>query len=494
MKSFGISLIKKEYGFIHPLYAIFLMGILYILFPSINPSGDSYMFAHQIRSGKDLFLPHHLIYNAFYYLLTKLFSISHTLKFISLMNGFFAVGCLLFSNAILSKYTSSLTRTFLLLFLGSCFGFMRYATTGETYIVPLFFSLWASWCAISKKSVFLTGLIAGIACLFHQIHIFWWVGLFIFITTAYPEKRTKNFIEYALGSCIIPLVYFAVFYLTDYDSSNILEYITHDYIHNEGVEFSFKRKSLLLTPVSFIRTFYQIHGYFFPLIQKYWILSLPIILSSILGILGLIQIKRTRRRRNYNLFDSRFAHCHLLIFFLQLIFAAISDGNAEFMVMLPFALFLFVFIRYQFRQLPIYAFALSVFIWNVSFGLIPYHFLEVTPDPALARYIRNHPEEIYYIKDRQAARENLAYHCPGQTFQLYRIMKDNKELDTLLQQHNSVLSDILTSRSLSRASLTKATPAVSGYSIEPEDSIRYDLGVLIVSRIKNKQEEFIRSE
>jgi hypothetical protein len=475
---------KNESAFTHPIFAIILLGILYLLFPSINPSGDTYTFANQIKNGNELFLPHHLIYNAFYYVLSQVLSISDTLSFISFMNGIFAIGCLFFMNAILSKYTSNATRFFTILFLGSCFGFMRYATTGETYIVPLFFSLWASWCAITKKPVILTALIAGVSCLFHQIHIFWWLGLLIFSTISNYEKQWKNFLLYCLGSCIVPFTYLMVFYLTEHDATNLFEYIAYDYIHNEDVEFTIKTKALILTPINFIRTFYQVHGYIILLVQKYWFVGIGICLSVLFGIFGLIKLRKIKKRTNTKFFEIQFAFCHLLIFFLQLLFAAISDGNAEFMVMLPFALALFALIRYTFQHIPMYAFALSILIWNISVGLIPYHILETTSDPALARYIKAHPDEVYYIKDRQIARESLKYHYPDRSFQLYTIKENTTDLDSLLQEYSGLLSDILTQKATSRSSMIEAELPTSSYNIQKIDSVNYDLGALVIARIE----------
>ena len=57
---------------------------------------------------------------------------------------------------------------------------MRYVTEGETYIIPLFFSLMASYGASRKQSAFGCSMLAALACLFHQIHVFWWMGLALF--------------------------------------------------------------------------------------------------------------------------------------------------------------------------------------------------------------------------------------------------------------------------------------------------------------------------
>jgi hypothetical protein len=464
---------------------LIIMGLLYVFLPSVNHSGDTFEYACNIRNGENLFRPHHLLYNAFYFLLTKVFAITETLWFICLMNALFAVACLLLMNVILAPFLEKRMRLWMLIFLGSCFGFMRYATTGETYIVPLFFSLLASWLALSRKNVFLTGLVAAIACLFHQIHFFWWLGLLYFALTVSKDKRLKVFILYGIASCIVPIVYFLAFYFTNNDSSSVFEFIVHDYVHSENVEFSIKTKALLLTPISFVRTFFQIHGYMLPFIQKFPFSLLFILCSIVLGVIGCFQLKYCSKINNTNQFDQRFAQTHLLIFVLQLLFAFISDGNAEFMVMLPFALALFVFIRYSFRRLAVIAFASGVLIWNLVFGILPYHFLELMPEAAICRYIKQHPNEVYYIENRQTVSTKLHYELPDNTFQIELAKKDNHLLDSLLRDNQSVISDILTPRTVSRASFVNSNSEfLASYNILTQDTIPFDLGILILSKIK----------
>jgi hypothetical protein len=465
--------------------AITLMGLLYILLPSVNHTGDSFYYANDIRSGNTLFLPHHLLYNALYFLLAKIVCAANVIRFISLMNALFAIGCLCLMKEILSVFSDKKTYVWTLIFLGSCFGFMRYATTGETYIVPLFFSLWASRTALFSKSVFLTGLIAAIACLFHQIHFFWWLGLLFFILATSKEKRFKAFILYGIASCIVPIAYWLVFYFTENDSATIFDYILHDYVHYSGVEFSIKAKTFLLTPISFIRTFYQVHGYMLPLIQKFWFLAAFVLGSGALAILGCFRLKHCSKATDICFREKRFAQAHLIIFLLQLLFAFISDGNAEFMVMLPFALALFVFIRYRFQRFPMYTFALSVFIWNLSFGVVPYHFLELIPEPAISRYVKSHSDEVYYLMDKHTVLMQLEYENPDESFCVYNIEPNNRLiLDSLLQSNHSVISDILTPRAASRASLVlSASDLVSDYHIQIQDTIPFDLGIVVLSRI-----------
>ncbi|MDR0427461.1 MAG: hypothetical protein LBH12_02535, partial [Dysgonamonadaceae bacterium] len=75
------------------------------------------------------------------------------------------------------------------------------------------------------------------------------------------------------------------------------------------------------------------------------------------------------------------------------------------------------------------------------------------------------------------------YYYPDQTFRIYRV-KDDEDLELLLQQNDSLLSDFLSPVALSRASILKSNIRNSSYRTEIKDSIPYDLGVLVIAKIK----------
>ncbi|MCD8263818.1 MAG: hypothetical protein LUD02_06360 [Tannerellaceae bacterium] len=298
-------------------------------------------------------------------------------------------------NAICKERLELHYRIPLLILLGSCFGFIRYATEGETYILPLFFSLWASYSALQQKSIFKVALLASIACLFHQIHFFWWLGLLFFSLSSFPGNKLKNFFLYSLPSWIVPVAYFLAFYFIENDSTHLVEFIFHDYMKYEDVRFDLNYLSIFLTPISFIRTFFQVHGYMYPLVLKYKMLWCVVAISISLFLVGCYKLKDIKVRKNSCTIERKFALSHLLIFILQLLFAFISDGNAEFMVMLPFALCLYLFFAFDFRNLFISYFAASIFLWNICLSVIPYHFLQIIPDFSVSRFIEEHPDEVF---------------------------------------------------------------------------------------------------
>ena len=459
------------------------LTLLYALLYSTNNTLDSIAYSLDIRSGKDLFYPHHLLFNAFGFVLSKLFNINNTLVFICFVNALFAGGCLLTIRRILLHFTDNKTCAIALLFLGSCYGFMRFATDAEAYIIPLFFALLGSKIIFSGRKFILTSFLLSIACLFHQIFFFWWVGLCVYILWNFEEQRLKNVVKYISTAFIVPVVYFLVFRLTENDCNNVLEYIFHDYIKNPNVSISLNSTIFLLTPVSFIRTFIQVHGYILPLLQKYSLIILPVAIACICFVIGLFKIKGSITKTDFSLQTNKYALSHLLIFVLQLLFAAISDGNAEFMLMLPFLSAIFFFGKYSIKFSPILYFAIGIFLWNISLALIPTHFLKTGIDEPMVKYIQQHPDKSYFLSENKRIGFLLEYESPDKKYNIYYT---KAELDSLVKSGNTVLTHAVNNTFfMSRGSiLSNNADLFSNYNINIIDSINYSLGTVYISSVE----------
>lgn len=471
--------------------AIFFLGVLYIALPSINNSLDSLAYAEEMRSGSYLFRPHHLLYNAFGYAIAHILNVKNTLPLMCFVNSIFAIACLFMMRSMLTVFTDDRKCAVILIFLGSCFGFLRFATDNEAYIIPLFFSLWASRTILIQKKAFPTSLLASVACLFHQVHFFWWLGLLLmvfFSSETNDAKRTKRVTQYLLGALIVPVVYLIVFFVTKHDSPTFIRFVFHDYYQASNVNVTFKPVSLLLTPISLIRSFVQVHGYFVPLVQKYFYFGIPLLISLACFAMGIFKMKGTVHKRRVNLYSGKFASAHLLIFIMQLLFAAVSDGNAEFMVMLPFALALWFFMKYELKLNAVAYLSAGLLIWNLFMAVVPYHFMELNPNIALSRFINKHPSEVYYVRDNVQVDNLLSYYYPGQKYNIHSSLKEN--LDSLVQRSNKVLTDVVNNTApYSRASLVLDVDQkpFQRYLLEKKDSIPYGLGMLYITSITNKK-------
>jgi len=469
------------------LLVIAFLGIIYIFLPSTNNSSDSIAYAIDIRNG-DIFSPHHLLFNALGFAFSKILHTNETLAVNCVINALFAIGCLWWVRKISLYFVDDKSSAFILFFLGSCFGFLRFATDGETYIIPIFFSLWASFTLL-KKQIFVTGLLASIACLFHQIHFFWWFGLLWCIWVAYPNERTKNLVLYIGTAFIVPIAYILVFYLTRTDCDNLLQYIFHDYVKSSHVEFKLKGIAFLLTPISFIRTFIQVHGYMYPLIMKNLWLILILSVIAFFSFMGIKSIKGGFINNHNDIQIKNYASAHLLIFFFQLSYAFISDGNAEFMVMLPFVLSIFLFTRFQIRSNIIGYLSITLFLWNISFGVIPNHFVELDSDMAFKNYMTKNPNLIYLVRDNPRIENLIAYFNPHQKIILLDAIKDKSKLDRLISSKKVIYSDIWYNKGfISREKVVDRdlSSIEKNFSITYEDSLKYDLGILYISKICNK--------
>ena len=469
--------------------ACVIMGLIFILFPSVNNTSDSLSFASSVRDGEELFRHHHLLYNPLVYILTLTFGISDTISFMCCMNALFAVGCLFLMRSMLLSFTDSKITGILIIFLGSCFGFIRFATDAEAYIVPLFFALSGSCTLLLKRKIFFTSFLLAVACLFHQLYFFWWIGLYVLIFRFFFNDRLRYFLFYASAACIVPLVYIIVFYTTEHDCNNILEFIFHDYIKYDYVDISFKPVTLILTPISFFRTFVQVHGYFLPLLQKYVWLFIPVSFSVVLFIIACFNLKGfVRKKTDVTDFDNIFAQAHLIIFFLQFLFAAFSDGNAEFMYMLPFAGTLYLFINYRIRLKTFFYLTIALFLWNFSLAIYPSHFLQLGSEKSMAKYVSENDTEIYYLQNKVLVHNIMSYYYSDIKVQLYS-MERKDDLDSLISVNGSVITNITGNKTtLSRAAFVfRADKKIEEkYKIEEKASISYDLGTLNIVKLSKK--------
>ena len=480
---------KFKLNFDITFLAIFILGALYILLPSSNNTLDALSYASNIRDGVDLFLPHHLLYNALGYVIVYLSGITKPLLFLCFINACFAVGCLLITRLIILPFTEEKTRAALIILLGASFGFMRFAIDNEPYIVALFFSLLASWILLYKKNIILASLLAATACLFHQIYFFWWLGLLIFIIQAFDTNRIKNALQFIVTALIVPACYFLVFIFTHTDSNTIIEFIFHDYIKYDYVSLTFKPVTLLLAPISLVRTFFQVHGYIPALLQRFHYLWIGVFLAVAFLFAGMFSLKNAIMKKNPEPYEKKFAIAHLYICVLQFLFAFISDGNAKFMIMIPFALCIFFIIKYKIKEKLLIYLASGLFFWNLTFGLLPCHFYELTPNASVSRYVQAHPAETYLLKDMNWANNLLRYYHPGQTYRLIN-PRNIKEvtLDSLTYVNSRILTDLINNEELlSRAKMASNFNGAifRKYRIEQVDSLKYDLGkIRIYSIIK----------
>ncbi len=335
----------------------------------MDHSGDGWGYACEIL--KHNFLSgHHLLYNITGYLWLQLFSWLpfSPIKVLTWMNIVFSSGILLVSYKIIKQTVNNeLLTVGILLFGASCFGFYRYSLENETYILPLFFGVISLYYLNDSKRLKFTWIAASIACLFHQIYIFWLIPIL-----AQTIQKTRNIwtLWYSIILVLTPYLLASYIYKT-----NIYDIVFQD-VNNGIVNNNFNIKNFLIGCINLFRSITEIHG-------RIGLMVLKIPVYRILGIFLLtgfiyVSIKSYKNIKNIdvNKLSYIFKLPEFYILISTILFSFYSNGNAEFMVSIPF-LIVFIVIK-QLKESSninlIYYFLFFSIInlsWNSIFYLIP---------------------------------------------------------------------------------------------------------------------------
>ncbi len=380
-----------------PVIFIWVYVLIRLFLLPIEHSGDGWGYACEILKG-DLFAPHHILYKPLLWGIWKIVAAvgiyPNPIQFFSAINLIFGGLCLSVFYSILNLLgPSKILNLWLLILVSFTFGFIRYSGENETYIMPLFFSLWGTYFWL-KESYWKSIFILCLAVLFHQIHIFWLVALFV------PQKKNNIHVQYFLTSCIILIGFYFKYALLFGKTWYLLPFSD---VQSGYVDVIPGIMNFIMTPVSFVRTFIQIHGnitvilFDNPVGILSWI-SLCLILFLVYTNTQEIRFTLNRIPTQFKGLFSDFVRPLGLAFLLHFLFAFYSVGNAEFMVMLPF-----LFILWQYNRIAViplkltHSLAVILGLWNLAFWIIPGKFMEFEKFPSklqqIYRYIENHPQE-----------------------------------------------------------------------------------------------------
>lgn len=404
------------------LFTFIGIGLLYAVFPTHNSTLDAWSYAAEIRHNGQLFSPHHLLYNALGWVLQ--FCLQNigfevdTLALMKLINTVFGVLVLRNLYWILQKQNPNSHNILWLLVVAFSFVFWRFTTENETYIIPIYFSSLASiyFYKITENqriNDFLwTGFWAAVACLFHQIHFWWWLGLGIGVLVFY-RQNVKNVACYFLPSLLVPLVYVLVVWLQAdvLNVSTIWHFVFYEFYHG-NVSQNFGANYFVMTAANTFRTFLQIHGLMFNLLResKLWFAAVGVSATLFAAAFWfLFPLKTTK-----NAFSS-FQKTHLFVLGLHYLFAFYSVGNAEFMVMLPFLLVLIFSDKIQFQAATLSLLAAGLLVWNFVYGIFPNYYFDFWQDEKLLNAMSQQPENLFIMRER-ALYENKIYYHTGKEF------------------------------------------------------------------------------
>lgn len=357
-----------------------IYALLRFLFPPLELTGDSYGYACEIIQG-DLWSSHHLLHkyiiNDVWLVLEPLKLFKNPLTFYRTLHLAAALASLLVLMRILELRRWSYTRIYLaLLFITSGFAFIKYSVENEVYFYPILISLIGS-LQFEKGKPIRAAILLGFATLFHQIHIFWLLGLLF-------PKEWRKYAQYyplAIGLFVPVLTYTVLGLATQTPLFNLL---FHDV--QEGLVQTIPNASnFALYFINTIRVFMQVHGdiaLFWNLWNPYYSgIALLIFIFVLIGLLIYI------RERRFTYQQTDWYRPYVIAFGLQSLFAWYSVGNIEFMILLPF---LFVLtLRNGSLLKHSLLFSIGLLFWNSSQWTIP-----------MAKTRPNRIQDIIQISDR----------------------------------------------------------------------------------------------
>lgn len=467
--------------------------LLYLLLPNANSGIDGYAYASAIKWGHEMVWPHHLLYVPLGRLLFSAISFIQPLVLMKVINALAAGMCLFIFQRILKEIQINYTHYFVL-FVGSCFGMMRYATENETYILPLLCSLFGTLYFIKNiklqknSCLIFSGLWFGVGVLFHQIHGLWYLGFAIPLLLNFNFK--KVFIFLASGGALVVSVYLIAYNYSKFPTG-ILQFVLHD-VYAGQVNTSISLNNFIMTPISFIRTFIQVHGYMKPLLMANPILFVLPVAFLIVGFVSIKTILKysTKQVSEFGLFSKAV----FWTFILQFCFAFYSVGNAEFMVMLPLLMVLWLVLNFDIPTKPIYYISLMLLLWNVVFGLSPAHFLDLDGSRPLIAKMEKYPNAKWIVDEPQKIENMLDYYIEvnASNGKVIRPFINDTLQITLIK--NFAKTELLTNcfnngRHFGRQSLTIASHDFDRYhnfNHTKIDSVKYFGGTYFIEKLSVK--------
>lgn len=355
--------------------SLLILGLLAIklIFQPCEFTGDSYGYACEIIKG-DWISGHHLLHK---YLVGSIWKVvqlvginTHPLQVGFWLNaGFGALSLTILNNILNLKNFSVHSRFYWVLFVASCFVFVRYSSENETYIFPIFFTLLGWYQQLQKKAWFAL-LFYLIAVGFHQsylivcIPLIWNPAISIQIKndkiklhlTSFFEPKGYNF-KGLIQTTVFVLFVFGGYLFAAYEYDRTLINLFFQDVQSGLVQTTPNIKNLIFGSINSVRIFIQIHGelqYQIANTWPIWVGIIGIISYTVYVIYLLKQAIQTETQVESNSFidtnslpNSWVSVGAVLSLIFTWLFAIYSVGNLEFMVFIPFLLAL---INSEFHQ------------------------------------------------------------------------------------------------------------------------------------------------
>jgi len=462
---------------------------IYTVFRNNNPSNDAWAYAASAKWGFELFSPHHLLYNLPGFILTHVLQYlgfsPDVLILMQTLNAIAAGACLWMfyrllqqEGFVLKQVVTALTA------IGSSYVFLRYATENETYIFPLFCMLsalfyWNQYIRYQNLIYLIaSGSLMGSGILFHQQQIISLIALTLYIFI-YRKLSLRSFMYLILPVIIITgLGYISVWAFTDTFTASPLHYFFHDFIQGSA-SFTPGWKQWILTPVSLIRTGFQLHGNILPIVNENRVLIIGLIISILFVWMAVVLLIKNRHLLRMPIQKLKLP---VYLFIGHLVFALWFGANHEFMVPLPvLGAWSLLSFTWTMPSGIVRLFVLGMLIWNISIAMYPQAFMTLSSEQACVEQIQKTPGTVWVLQEANAIRHRLFYDTGVKAENLlqgpawYYAVKGSteelhKHIDSLLLLGVPVYTDCLNRPQVwSRANWLNAEYEIfaSTYTLEP---------------------------
>lgn len=446
-------------------FTVVLLFAVYFLMPTNNADADSWYYASCVKYKTELFNSHHLFYNCIGLFFHRIFVLFYpkieALNSLFIMNACFGLSTFLVFRKTLNHLNISANISSYLAFIAcSSFGFMRYATDAETYVIPMFLSIVSLYFYVKKPNhtdinLYLAGLFSASAILIHEVQLWWTIAMAVHAFFIRKDRRYAG-IKFSAPLLVIPFAYGLVYSLTAHSTTGFMSFLLGEYGKGgAGVDLSFN--SAFLTLINSFRSFIQIHGRITVLLsQQPFPFTLAILVVLFFTIKGLFFKTALRLKRSPSRSLILFPFLGIA---LHLMFAFVSSGNAEFLVMLPFLVVLLFGLLLEFDNGKIIGnIGIAIFIWNLVFGIMPANQYDLGKNSTQIKITKEDSQRFYLWKNKALVENRLTYDAgfKPRGYLLSPKNTDTSTINQLLLKNKIIISDLMNEDGpLSRSSFVK---------------------------------------
>jgi hypothetical protein len=388
------------------------MGV-YLLLPQLELSGDAQHYLATIRwdlPGR--FHPHHLLFNL---PLDAALNLAWALGFnptVPLWGQVFAAS---YAGLFLWKLDRCLgtmgilqdQRRWIVLAVGSCYVVGRFAVDYETYLLPMVPSLWGTslWLLQLRTStlrashIALAGVALGLACLVHQLMLWWALGLAYGWWRMGGLRAVAVYATAGLGMVLAGYVSVFSFVLGNpMTISGLWQFLTSAYQTGSASPWP-EWYLVALMPLQLVRSLWAVDG---QLPAVFGAEPLWAVLGAIGGLGGAVWAAWRWYRPGRPGYQSPPHRSILLrtlglITALHLAFAIWSSANSEFLVPVFTGLGLLAALGYSRWQRALPGLGFSLLAWNIGTAYLPRAYHAHSPTPALVRWVEQHPQHSLWL-------------------------------------------------------------------------------------------------